>query len=272
MILETALVAGLFVDGLVGAEKSSKIDEKALKKYAAAFEKNEKAKQMVQEKAEYLDKRLMNVAKKKKAIINISVPRFAEVYSQIQKLNIQIGEKDPLLLKNLPQESGRILNELTISCQKPLTNQELICGYLNPFRGGFLSEMMVKESERFASAARNQMSMANVVYSQAETACTVYDGIIGRADRLAALLAALNILFLKSIEKTQETIDLRGTYIGNYSETEKGILMTCVNFAVAIADILQIPVVSQDGKLEEASLEAIVCGENYLQKMQTILN
>lgn len=265
------MIAGLIFDGLVGAEKSTKMDERSLKKYAEAFEKNEKARLMVQEKVEHLNNRLMNVAKKKRAIINISVPKFVEVYGKIQKLNIHISEKNLVSWNNFPENPETILNQLTISYQKPFTDQEFICGFFMPFQGG-LSGMMVKESERFQSAARNQMSVANVVYSQAETACSVYDAIIGRADRLSVLLAALNVLFLKVIGRTREIIDAKGNNIKNYSEDEKGTLMTCVNFAAAIADILQVPVVSKDGELVESSIQAIECGENYLREMQRVIN
>lgn len=43
------------------------MDEKALSKYAKAFENNEEAKLLVKKKADFADKRLANVAKKKKS-------------------------------------------------------------------------------------------------------------------------------------------------------------------------------------------------------------
>ena len=50
--------------------------EKALKKYSKAFEMNEEAKLLVKKKEEFTDERLANVAKKKRAIIKDTVPRF----------------------------------------------------------------------------------------------------------------------------------------------------------------------------------------------------
>lgn len=49
-------------------------------------------------------------------------------------------------------------------------------------------KMMVKDSERMLSAASSQKRMANVEYSNAENICTIYDGIISKADNYATLL------------------------------------------------------------------------------------
>lgn len=263
-------VAG-FANGLWGAMKASELDERTLKKFARAFEKNEEARQMIAEKEALLDKRLMNVVKKKRAIISISVPQFVEVYSKIQKLNIQISEELPSLFKDLPEDKKQTVAGLVMSYQKPFTDTELICGILNPFTGG-LGGTFIKDSERFASAARNQLSEANVIYSQAETICTVYDAIIERADRLSLLLAQLNYLFLKVIESTRVVIEENGLDTTKYSKQDKSILMTCVNFAAAVADLFHVSVITKEGQLIEESRQAIECGESYLLKMQKIIN
>ncbi len=94
--------------------------------------------------------------------------------------------------------------------------------------------MMIKDSERLLSAAKRQLSAANVAYSQAESICTVCDAVIARADRISRLLMAMNSLFLRSIEETGKTIQRNGLDVHDYSEKAKGTLMTCVNMAVAM--------------------------------------
>lgn len=273
MIIQAiGVVASLeFASGLWGGMKASEMDERSLKKYARAFEKNEVARQMVVEKEELLDKRLMNVIKKKKAIVNYSVPKFVEVYGKIQKLEIQISEDLPVLFKNLPENQNQVVSGLVMSYQKEFTNTELVCGLVNPFAGG-IGGMIIKDSERFASAANNQMSAANLVYSQAETICATYDAIIERANRLAELLTQFNFLFLKVIENADIIIETKGLNIKNYSKKEKMVLMTCVNFAAAIADLFHVPVITKEGTLTEVSQKAIECGESYLLKMQKIID
>ena len=196
--------------------KSAKMDDRALKKYAQAFEKNEEARQLVKTKTEFTDKRLMNVARKKRAVMEDAIPKFVEVYSQIQKIDLR-GAED-------------------------------------------------------LSATRNQLSQAEVIYSQAESVCAACDAVIARADRIAKLLTGLYVLFLKSIETTKETIERNSYNVRNYSETDKGVLMTCVNFAAALSDVMNVPVITQEGAVAEAALETIETGEAYLANMQRVLN
>lgn len=73
MIIE-GLAAGAVIKLFCDVDKSQKIDERALKKYAKAFEKNEEARLLVEQKAALTDKRLANVAKKKRAIVQNTVP------------------------------------------------------------------------------------------------------------------------------------------------------------------------------------------------------
>ena len=54
MIIE-GLGLGALAYEMYCADKASKMDEKALKKYAKAFEKNQEARMLVEEKAEYTE-------------------------------------------------------------------------------------------------------------------------------------------------------------------------------------------------------------------------
>lgn len=128
--------------------------------------------------------------------------------------------------------------------------------------------MMIKDSERLLSAAKRQLSAANVAYSQAESICTVCDAVIARADRISRLLMAMNSLFLRSIEKTGKTIQRNGLDVHDYSEKEKGTLMTCVNMAVAMTDLINIPVINTEGEIAESAMKTILTGEKYLAEMK----
>lgn len=264
MIIE-ALTVGTVVKSLYNIDKASKMDEKALKKYARAFEINEEAKQLIQTKEELTDKRLSNVAKKKRAIINNTLPKFVKVYGKIQQIDLsQKGEIKELSIHNNIQK----IDAMEISVKKSFTEKELVCGFLI---NGF-SKMDRKDSERYLSAANNQLRVANVVSSQAESIACVYDAIITQADRVAKLLMAMNALFTKSIEEAEKTIERKGTNLKDYSEYEKGTLMTCVNIAVAMSDLIDIPVVDENGKLCAAANKMIETGETYLTQMNEKLN
>ncbi len=63
MVLEGLLVAAA-AKAFYSVDKAEKLDDKALKKYAKAFERSEEAELLVKKKAEYTEKRLGNVVKK----------------------------------------------------------------------------------------------------------------------------------------------------------------------------------------------------------------
>lgn len=262
MIIE-ALAVGALVKTFYSADKSLKIDEKALQKYAKAFEKNEEAKLLVQKKADFADKRLMNVAKKKRAIVQNTVPKFVDIYSKIQKIDL---ENKPAINEITIRDNVRklaIVNALSGSVKKEFTDKELVCGLIIK---GF-GKMMEMDSERYLSAANNQLRAANVIYSQSESISVVYDSIIGHADRISKLLMAMNALFLKSINETASTIQKNGLNVREYTDYDKSVLMTCVNIAVAISDIINVPVVDDKGRICEAAMETITIGEQYIKKM-----
>ena len=114
MIVEGLAVAAL-AKTLYQTNKSMKMDEKALKKYAKAFERSEEAELLVKKKAEYTDKRLANVAKKKRAIIEVTVPMFVEVYEQIQKINLKGTAKVNEITIQKKLEKVNVLNTMSVS-------------------------------------------------------------------------------------------------------------------------------------------------------------
>nr|MBP3598322.1 hypothetical protein [Eubacterium sp.] len=266
MITEILIGAGV-AKALYSADKASKMDEKALKKYAKAFEQSEEAELLVKKKAEYTDKRLENVAKKKRAIIKVTVPKFVEVYEKIQRIDLESTSCVDEIRYLRSETELKSIDSLAISAKQEFTDKELICGWL--FKG--LPKMIEMDSERFLSAAKSQMRVSNVVYSQCQSIAQVYDAIVARADRIADLLVKMNILFTKSIDETKRVIDKNGIDVKDYNEYEKGVLMTCVNIAVALSDIVNVPVVDAKGQLCESAMQMIETGEQYLKKMNKVL-
>lgn len=262
MLIE-ALAVGSIAKLFYDVNKSMKMDEEALRKYAKAFERSSEAELLIRQKAEYTDKRLANVAKKKRAIIEVSVPKFTEVYNKIQKIEFSGSTKaNQIILAEKPDKLA-VLNAMSISAKQDFTNKELVCGWI--FKG--LGKMIEKDSELYLSAARSQMRAANVVYSQAESIAAIYDAIIARADRIADLLMKMNAMFLGSIQETKDTIERNGLNIRNYNEYDEGILIMCVDLAVAMSDLINIPVVDEQGRICEAAEEMLATGESYLQQM-----
>lgn len=270
MLIEFAIGAAIGTSArwLHEGNKALKMDADAIAKYGKAFTREYEAQQLVQQKRDLADKRLENVAKKKKAIINSSLPMFIEVYGQIQKLNIQRKDRRFEMLEYSDIEKSGMLQSIDIVTKKEFTSKELVVGTM--FKG--FSGMAVEDSKRNLSAARSQLSASNAVCSQAQSIAEVYDAIIGRSDRIAKLLMNMNALFIGIISESKKIIGTNGLNIKNYSDKDKSTLVLCVNFAVAITNLLDIPVLDENGEIAQTAVEMIQTGEEYLARINEIIN
>lgn len=258
---------GAVVKTISDVNKATEMDEQALKKYGKAFERSKEAELLVQKKIEFAEKRVANVAKKKRAILKNTVPQFVDVYSRIQKVEISVGTSQTEIGFRDIEEKLNQIDYPAIIKKNEFTDKELLSSTL--FKG--IGNTIKADSERYLSAASSQSKASFVVYSQAESMAEVYDMIIGRADRISNILMRLNVLFVASIQQTDKTIQKNGLDISNYTEYEKGVLMTCVNIAVAMADMMNIPVLDESGQLSEKAVGMIASGEEYLDKMQSVM-
>ena len=80
----------------------------------------------------------------------------------------------------------------------------------------------------------------------------------------------MNLLFLKSIQHTDKIIDGHGFDRQNYSADDKKSLMSCINLAKAIKDILEAPLFEADGKISQQANRALVVGDEYIRKFQSL--
>ena len=160
-------------------------------------------------------------------------------------------------------ENTAIMQAFSLSKKAELTNKQLVCGLIT--KG--ITGLMINDSERYMSAANNQMRSARVAYSQAQSIGELYDAIAKRSDRIAKLIMAMNALFIRSINETDKTIEKNGFNVRNYSTYDKEVLRTCVNIASAMSDIINIPVVDEDGEVYEAANEMIEVGEKRLAQI-----
>lgn len=268
MLLESFLLVGAIGSMIYNTEKSMQNDKTALNTYSHAYEIEREVYTKLREKRQSVEKRLSNVAKKKRALIEYTIPRFVEVYGIIQKIEIENSDKiNALLTQSYNSNKVEKIDALNEFVKKDFTDEELVFGILT--RGVF--KMMKVDSERYLSAAENQLSAARVLEEQCESVCIVYDAMINHANRISTLLMGLNALFIKSIEQTESITKKNGVDIRNYTDFEKGVLMTCVNMAYAVLDIIRVPVLDENGDIYAGAMESIETGEKYIKKMKNVI-
>lgn len=265
MLFELAVLTG--ITGIIAADKSSKIDEKAWRTYTEAFEKDSEARMILSQKKDFTEKRLNNVVKKKRAIIKYTVPAFADVYGKIQKVEIKYQDRENPLELRASVDNKLMLNYTETSEMPDRTDLELLSSLIVK---GF-AQTMIADSKQNLSVAKSQLRAANVVESQSKSYMEVCDTIIARADRIADVLKTLNAMLVASTQKVEAIIQKNGTSIRNYSQQEKEMFMTCVNLAGALSDVMNVPVIEVKEEIAINAEKMLITGEEYIRKMRSII-
>lgn len=189
---------------------------------------------------------------------------FLELYEKIKKIEFTNGEGIVELFDNSKKNISIVEVEKMISVVKqPMSESEIVLGFV--FKG--ISGLMVEDSKRDLYIANIRVKQSNLIYSQAETLGVVFNGIIERSERIANLLAKLNLLFRESIKVTIEIIKNKGNSYKQYDSEDRKKLMNCMNLAFTIKQILDAPILDDNYEIAEESKKALCLGEEYLQKI-----
>lgn len=266
LLIAAGVVANLTA-GVAGAAKSLELDEKALKKYAKAFEKQSEANDRLYKKQKMAENRVANCMKKKKAILETTMKEFLEVYGKIQKIEFQDGSGIKELKQNkFSVEEVQQLDQMIMITKKPITDKEAVLGLTFNLYGSF-----VKDSERYLSAANNQMRSANVMDEQSNVIYMAYDNVILRADHIADLLVKMNFLLRKILVQAGKVIQNNGLDVAQYSQSDIEVLFICVNFADAVKKILDIPVIDEEDKMNQIAEKAIEAGNQVCAEFNKVI-
>lgn len=266
-----SIIAGMLIGGVAytfaKTDQSMKMDEQARKKYARAYERQAAAEELVRNKQEEADNTLMKVANRKRAILSTTMNDFLQLYEKIIKINFEIGDGIKELDKSILDPANiSSIRSMTVTAISPMSDKEIVTSFLLKGIGG----AMVDESKRNLERASSQVRISNVVYAQAETMAAALEAITERSERIAILLAKMNLLFTQSIKASSEMINTNGFERSNYSIQDRKILMTCINIADAIKRVIDTPLLDREGKITKESLSALQTGNEYLQKLKQI--
>lgn len=266
-----SIIASLFVSAVVGAEYSSRLDEKARKKLTRAYEKQFEAEEIIKRKEEETDNSMIKLANRKRAILSTSINDFIEVYSKIKKINFVetdgIKELDKKL--QLPENVGHMNQMISVNkAAVKWSDEDVVKAFLI---SGVIGAAFAKDSKKNLKIANAQMKVANVAYSQAQTIKVTLDGIIQMCDNFSELLSNMNFLFVKSIRNSNRIIEGKGYDKSLYSEEDRKVLMTCMNIAVVVKELIDVPILDEEGEIAQKAVESLQTGNKYFQEIREIL-
>lgn len=251
--------------------QSDKYEKQARSINYEAFSIVESAARKSREEYAKTTQTLLKLANRKKGIMNGSLPKFLEVYRKIIKINFkEVDSLDGDRALVLQENSIRSIDQMISVSGVSMSDKEIIGTFLFSWQYGGLSGAIKKDAKINLDLAYTRSDEAEVIASQYETAQIALKGIGDKAESFLKLLAQMNRLFLMSIQHTDKIIDGNGFDRQNYSADDKKALMNCINLAKAIKDILEAPLFEADGKVSQQANRALVVGDEYIRKLQSV--
>lgn len=261
------IIGGGVLSETIKFGRSILLEEKAIKKYIEAYGKNAEAERLIYDKSIVVDNKLQAVLNKKKAIRNYTVPMYINIYDKIKDIERE-GSKF-LDVENYKKQIQEVstLNYMKESVKATFSDMELLLGTLIFGMGN----MVIKNSKKMLSAANVQMSYANVRYSEAQSILSVLNAVEEQAIRISKVLSLLNMLTVKLLAYISPIVEKNGNNASNYTYHELELLTLCENMVIALVDLLNIPVINEDGIVETSAKQLLNDAENSVQKFESFI-
>ncbi len=255
-------------------KKADSLNEQATRKSVKAFTKASEAELAREQSQEVMEKAVVKLMNRKKAVLCTSMDSFLKLYERIIEINFTEGDGIKELegfFPSLIEETYMQISTAGKISDKSVITKNFVAGYL---MGGLMGAMVGS----LVDDAQYKLDTARIVAKQAE-ATAIYEDTISlscqaiteRVKRMTEVLTKLNFFFDKSIRHTNEVIDKNGAVKNNYSKEERKGLAICINLAGAVKNVLDAPIIDENGEITKKSMEAIVNGEKNLEKINNLI-
>ena len=104
-------------------------------------------------------------------------------------------------------------------------------------------------------AATSNYAKAKEYAKEMKTVCNLCNGIRMRATMFERLLLKLNAVFEPKIDMLETIIEQEGADYSQYSSQQKEVVVATLSIAGAIQEVLDTPILTEDGKLTEESAQ-----------------
>lgn len=248
--------------------KSDKINEQASKKMVRSYSKIAEAQGDQKEAEERMNKAVLRLVNRKKAILSTSMQDFLNLYEKVIKINFTesdgIRELEYFSLTEVEELHTQISVARNMPSMPSIT-KNMIVGYLLGGVMGAITSSIVDDSQKALDLAKIQSKQADMLAQQAQIVSLSCYAVQERANYMTDVLTKLNILFVRGIQYTEGLIEKLGLDKRSYSQEDRKSLAACINIAGAIKSILDVPIIDQEGELTKKSMQAIQLGEQCLQ-------
>lgn len=210
---------------------------------------------------------IKKLAVRKKAIITHSIFPFVDLLEQLKKVNFkesdgirELNDFDPSNIKTVATRYVSKIDTMTIST-KSFTSSDFLCLALGVismggvFTGVTIGAIIaacsssVKESERRLKNAELERDRADIVIQNIKIEELAIKNLLAYVQRYTEILTKLNQLFSRSQKIAKETLERCGSQKMNYSIDDRKCLATWINLAKGLKDLLDEPILNQDGSI-----------------------
>ena len=251
--------------------QADKYEKQALHANYEAYTLVEAAGRKLREKYGVLEAALLKLGNRKKGVMSGILPKFVSIYEKIIKIDFTESElQDHKKSLVIWSENMETIKKMISVSGVQMSDKEIIGTFLFSWSYGGVTGAIKKDAKINLDLAYTRSDEAEVIAHNTDTARIAVEGMIDKAEALLKLLAQMNMFFLKSIQHSDEIIERNGFSRANYSSEDKKALMTCINFAKAIKDILETPLFDANGKVNQQINKTLSLGNEYVKKMQAI--
>lgn len=255
-------------EGLVDAlRKADALDEQAAKKVRKAFTKQAEAQAAREQSQKEMKMEVTKLINRKKAVLCTSMDSFLRLYERIIKINFTEGDGIKELSNFTPALVKETYGQIEVAgkiADKSVTTKDVIVGVLTRVFFGALAHSIVDDAQYKLDMARLTAKEARAEALYENTVSMACQAVTERVRRMTDILTKLNFLFYQGIEHTNEVIDKNGMDKSRYSAEERKGLAACIDLAKAVKDVLDAPIIDENGELTKISMEAIETGERHL--------
>lgn len=212
---------------------------------------------------------IQKLASRKKAIINYSLLPFVDLLGQIKKIDFNesdgIKELDSFDISSIRTDAVTYVSKIDAMtvATKSFTSTDCLCLILGVASLGGIPGLAMgtiaaactssaKDSERRLKNAELESERAGVIVERVNIEKLKINNSLSYVKRYTEVLTQLNQLFFKSQKSAREVIDKCGTTKTNYSVDDRKCLATWINIAKAIKDLLDEPILDQNGNINVA--------------------
>lgn len=256
-------------------KKSDELNERAERKRTQAFRTISEAQADRMCEEEKMNKAILKLITRKKAILMTSIKSFIEVYGKIRQIKFNESDGIKELEQFSPACCDEIQNQLVIIHQQSIApasiTKNMVKGFLFTGIGGMITASIVDDAQNQLDMARDKAKQARVIAEQQKIYSLSYQSISNRANHMTDVLTALNKLFVKSISNTEKLINEKGTDKTKYAPDHIKQIGVCLNLAKAVKDILDAPILDKKGNLSQETLKVIQNGNQCVIDMQNRL-